>query len=683
MDSQHSISDMRPALWRGAGPTLAALALLAGGLIIGGLLIWQAGARERARETALWQRQLTLAADAQARGTTQWLDSARGIIAKLADNTALRLYMAERALTGDATEAAAQERYLANLLQLNAGQGGFTAQQQTPSPIAANVARPPAPGLALLDGDGRIIVTTDPAIAHPRALLDAASQGLALAGPSADDDATLPLLRVAAPVFGVQADSTSSAPIGHVYGVRAIGPALAPLFEPGPGADGAASRLLAPAAAGQRRDLLTGATAPSDPVEAWALAAGTGTAVLMDGAGQDVLAAAQPVAGTGWVVLRQIGKAQALGAVEKAMRQRGLLLIVAMMAAAGAVLLLWRHGASLRVARAAQDAAQAQDRSAKLARFLKLVSDGQTMAIFVLNETDQIVFANQRAAAMGGAAQDDLNGKSLAAILGQAAAAPLARLVALARARREPSTASVALAFDENAIRRGRADAVPLDPAVYGGDGDMLLLWDDLTPLLAAQERTEQSLENLIAVLSGLIDARDPYSAEQSRRVALLAASVARACDMAERETRAVHIAGMLMNLGKLLVPRSLLVKAGTLDEAERGQIHSAITRANSLIAQVDFDAPVAAALSAIPSGDQPLPAGAPATARLLVVVNAFVGMVSPRAHRPALDIEAALATLRGQHERYDPAMISALAHVLDNQGWRDRVQIWAQGTAR
>ena len=63
--------------------------------------------------------------------------------------------------------------------------------------------------------------------------------------------------------------------------------------------------------------------------------------------------------------------------------------------------------------------------------------------------------------------------------------------------------------------------------------------------------------------------------------------------------------------------------------------------------------------------------------ARVVAVANAFVGMISPRAHRKGLDFDAAIETLRNETgSAYDARVVSALINYLDNRGgrksWKD-----------
>ena len=59
-------------------------------------------------------------------------------------------------------------------------------------------------------------------------------------------------------------------------------------------------------------------------------------------------------------------------------------------------------------------------------------------------------------------------------------------------------------------------------------------------------------------------------------------------------------------------------------------------------------------------------------TARIVAVANAFVAMTSPRARRPVLDVDDALANLFAEIGRaYDRRVVAALANHLDNRGGR------------
>jgi len=97
------------------------------------------------------------------------------------------------------------------------------------------------------------------------------------------------------------------------------------------------------------------------------------------------------------------------------------------------------------------------------------------------------------------------------------------------------------------------------------------------------------------------------------------------------------------------------------------------------LLEGIEFDGPVVETLRQSQahwdgSGVPPGLAGEDilVTARVVAVANAFVGMVSPRAHREALGIDRAVQTLLGEAGRaYERGVVAALVNYLDNRGGR------------
>lgn len=65
----------------------------------------------------------------------------------------------------------------------------------------------------------------------------------------------------------------------------------------------------------------------------------------------------------------------------------------------------------------------------------------------------------------------------------------------------------------------------------------------------------------------------DQYTTTHSMNVAVLAMALAEALDLGSDEVRAVGVAGLLHDLGKVRVPREVLLKPGKLTDAERAEI--------------------------------------------------------------------------------------------------------------
>lgn len=93
--------------------------------------------------------------------------------------------------------------------------------------------------------------------------------------------------------------------------------------------------------------------------------------------------------------------------------------------------------------------------------------------------------------------------------------------------------------------------------------------------VLAAVERLvplqipEPSSNQLLTIMANLIDAKDPYTAGHSRRVALLAVSVADQMGLPGDVKSQLWACGYLHDLGKLAVPLRVLAKEGRLTDEE------------------------------------------------------------------------------------------------------------------
>jgi HD-GYP domain-containing protein (c-di-GMP phosphodiesterase class II) len=227
---------------------------------------------------------------------------------------------------------------------------------------------------------------------------------------------------------------------------------------------------------------------------------------------------------------------------------------------------------------------------------------------------------------------------------------------------------------------------MPLPPLGTMRDA-VLVVERDVTDLIKERLRRETMFDQLLMSLVNVVDRRDPFAADHSQLVASLATSLGKTMGLDDGNLEAVRVAGLLMNLGKVLVPAHLLTREGPLEDEERTLVRVAMQRSAELVESVDFDGPVVETMRQVQErmdgsggpqglrGEEIL-----ATARILAVSNAFVGMTSERAYRPGLSVDQAIAELRGDcGAAYDPAVVDALVDYLDNRGGRDQ---WDAGPA-
>jgi putative nucleotidyltransferase with HDIG domain len=167
----------------------------------------------------------------------------------------------------------------------------------------------------------------------------------------------------------------------------------------------------------------------------------------------------------------------------------------------------------------------------------------------------------------------------------------------------------------------------------------------------------------MLRVLTGAIEARDPYTRGHSSRVTALAEVVARRLGWSDEKLASLRIGGPLHDIGKLGVSDEVLRKEGRLDDGELAQIREHPKIGARMLLRM------AALREAIPYvlyhherwDGHGYPSGKageeiPIEARVLAVADAFDAMTSDRPYRRALSRTEALAEVeRCAGTQFDP----------------------------
>jgi putative nucleotidyltransferase with HDIG domain len=171
---------------------------------------------------------------------------------------------------------------------------------------------------------------------------------------------------------------------------------------------------------------------------------------------------------------------------------------------------------------------------------------------------------------------------------------------------------------------------------------------------------------------------RDPYTAGHERRVAELAAAIAREMGLAEPLVEGIRFGSMIHDLGKIKIPAEILVKPSRLTPIEYELIKQHAQAGYDILKGIDFPWPVAQMVlqhherldgSGYPNG---LKGEAICQeARILSVADTVEAMSSHRPYRPGLGIDKALAEIeRGRGALYDPAAVDACLRLHRDKGY-------------
>lgn len=191
--------------------------------------------------------------------------------------------------------------------------------------------------------------------------------------------------------------------------------------------------------------------------------------------------------------------------------------------------------------------------------------------------------------------------------------------------------------------------------------------------------KTSEVLDGITKALCTAIEIRDPYTAGHQERVTALAVAIAKGMHFAEDHLRAVRIAGMLHDIGKIYVPAEFLSRPGLISMNERNVLRDHTEAGYEILKGIAFEYPIADIImqhhermngSGYPrglSGDLIL-----LEARIIGVADVVESMASHRPYRPSLGIAKALNEI--QENRgilYDETVVGACMKLFTEQGYR------------
>jgi len=194
--------------------------------------------------------------------------------------------------------------------------------------------------------------------------------------------------------------------------------------------------------------------------------------------------------------------------------------------------------------------------------------------------------------------------------------------------------------------------------------------------LAKQKELSDQYLEmniGLAAAMVVLLDSKDEYTAQHSAAVAMYCRDIAMALDLPEEEAEALHLAGLLHDLGKVGVPDAVLRKTTTLNEEEWSSIKQHPEKGAEVLSHLATYQDVADIVrhhherldgSGYPSGITG--EAIPEPSKILAVADSYHAMTSDRPYRGARSSFEALKELRIMAgATLDARYVEVLARVL------------------
>jgi putative nucleotidyltransferase with HDIG domain len=179
-------------------------------------------------------------------------------------------------------------------------------------------------------------------------------------------------------------------------------------------------------------------------------------------------------------------------------------------------------------------------------------------------------------------------------------------------------------------------------------------------------EGVERLLEQTIQVLANTVETKDPYTAGHQHRTAHIATSIASAMGLDPDKQKAIYMAAMIHDIGKINIPSEILNKPGKINDTEFSLIKEHPLIGCQIIQPIEFPWPIDTIIlqhherldgSGYPNGlkgDEIL-----LEARILGVSDVMEAMWSHRPYRAAKSIQDTISELEDfKGIRYDPEVV-------------------------
>ena len=188
--------------------------------------------------------------------------------------------------------------------------------------------------------------------------------------------------------------------------------------------------------------------------------------------------------------------------------------------------------------------------------------------------------------------------------------------------------------------------------------------------------RLRNAHESTIGIFIRLIEAKDPYTAGHTERVATFSQYMAEELGMAPTRYEHLRHSALMHDVGKLAVPNRLLNKPGRLTPQEFDVVRRHNDVCVDILGRVDFMRDMAVVASdrhgRFETSDGRPDDDLVVEAHIVAVADAFDAMTSTRSYRQALDHDVAIDELRrNAGTQFNPECVEALVRALEHRGER------------
>ncbi|MBB5179334.1 HD-GYP domain-containing protein (c-di-GMP phosphodiesterase class II) [Planomicrobium koreense] len=195
-------------------------------------------------------------------------------------------------------------------------------------------------------------------------------------------------------------------------------------------------------------------------------------------------------------------------------------------------------------------------------------------------------------------------------------------------------------------------------------------------------DEVSRMLLSMIRTLAKILDARDPYTAGHSERVAQYSLAIAQRTGMDGHECEELYRAALLHDIGKIGIADDVLRKPAKLTRKEYEDIKLHTVIGAGILSNMEPKAAMANAIATARSHHERLDGSGypdalkgediPLFARIVGIADAFDAMTTARSYSKGLPLrEAAAELIRCKDTLFDAALVNAFIEVLEESDYQ------------
>lgn len=196
---------------------------------------------------------------------------------------------------------------------------------------------------------------------------------------------------------------------------------------------------------------------------------------------------------------------------------------------------------------------------------------------------------------------------------------------------------------------------------------------------LAGLRRINEAMEGIIIGFTKMVEAKDPYTAGHQRKVAALAVAISQRMGFDDYHQKAIRLAALVHDIGKIYVPMEFLNKPGVLTDLEFSIIKQHPRIGSEILAPLDSVKPLSRIV--LEHHERLNGSGYPNNlqadnicneAKIIAVADTVDAIVSDRPYRRGRGLDTALLEIEtGQGTLYDAHAVAACIHLFREEEFR------------